>query len=101
MIGFSGIVSNNQTNNKKLIVGRWRSKADHKYEIVFTKSAKIDYYRNKITSSSLYWIKGDTLIVKDKSDSSYNYYSIENLSNNYLSLMYLARGNMLVFQKEH
>jgi hypothetical protein len=89
-----------QMSYQSLIMGRWQSESDHKYEVVFTKTSKIDYYDKKIVSTYSYRIKRDSLVAKDKSDNSFYYYSIENLSKKYLSLMYLGRGNIIVFKRE-
>jgi hypothetical protein len=89
-----------QTNYKALIIGRWQSEIDHKYEVVFAKNYRIDYYDKKTGDTFFYKIKGDSLIAISKSDSSIYYYTIEGISKKYLSLMYLARGNSLVFRRE-
>lgn len=89
-----------QPGYKALIMGRWQSTSDRKYEVVFTKTYKIDYYKGQKADTFFYRIKGDSLIAQDKSDQSFYYYSIERLSKSYLSLTYLDRGNTLVFKRE-
>lgn len=88
-----------QSSYKTLIVGRWRDISDHKSEIVFTKNYKIDYYNNQKMDSFTYKIKGDSLVTFDKIDSFYLYYDIDNLDKENLNLVYLARGNTLVYKR--
>src|SRR6266700_5323395 len=80
-----------QTNDRKMIIGRWVSVDDRKYVVVFTSTEKREYYDKALSSVYSYSIKNDSLIAKDKSDGDVFYYSIENLSKKYLSLMYLGR----------
>ncbi len=89
-----------QSSSKKLIIGSWVSKDDRKYEVVFTKTKELEYYDDALTATYNYRITNDSLITINKSDSSVFYYSVENISNRYLSLIYLARGNILIFRRK-
>ena len=90
----------NAVSLKMQLKGRWISEDDEKFQLVFNDTAKLDYYEGKLTSSYRYWIKQDSLIAKDLSDGYVYNYSIEGLSENHLTLMYLARGNFLMFRKK-
>lgn len=87
-----------QNENKK-IMGRWVSEQDRKYEVVFNKSQKLDYYEKELTSTFNYQIKRDSLIAKDVSDNVIYYYLIDGVTDSYLSLTFLPRGNLLLFRK--
>jgi len=55
----------------------------------------------KPEDSFSYKISNDSLITIDKSDSnSVYYYAIQNLDSKYFSLLYLGRGNMLIFRRK-
>jgi hypothetical protein len=92
--------STDDPSNRKLIIGRWVSTADKKYEVVFTKTQKIEYYDKESNDTARYWIRNDSLIVKGNDPGDSFCYSIENLSDKYLSLMALGNhGNMLLFRR--
>jgi hypothetical protein len=95
----STFASSAQSIDPKLLIGHWQSTQDRKSELVFTKDKQIDYYENKVVFTSTYLVQHDSLIVVDMKYGDTLYYSIEGLSKKNLSLMYLARGNMLVFRR--
>jgi hypothetical protein len=82
------------------IIGRWVSLDDKNYRVVFTKTLKLDYYSKELPSTFIYRINADSLIAKDKSDGNIYNYAILSLTKKYLTLMYLRKGNLLIFRKE-
>jgi hypothetical protein len=85
---------------KKKIIGKWISEQDKRYEMIFTNTSKFDYYDNKLESIERYRIQNDSLIAMDKSSGDQFIYSLETVSEKYLSLMYLPRGNLLLFRRK-
>lgn len=90
----------NASSSANQLKGRWVSEEDRKYQVVFTDTLKQDFYDGKLTSSFRYWIKKDSLVAKDLSDGGVYNYSIDGLSRTHLTLMYLQRGNLLLFRKQ-
>lgn len=85
--------------NLKLLQGKWVSAEDKKYKVVITDSFFIEYYGKKKTSIYTYIVENGKLIKMDSADKSVYSYDIMSLTNKYLSLMYLTRGNILVFKR--
>src|SRR5579871_6467561 len=91
---------NSDSLNRARIIGRWVSEDDKRDEVTFTKSHKFEYYDKKLESSERYRIQNDSLIAIDKLTGDYFIYSLEGVSEKYLSLMYLPSGRMLLFRRE-
>jgi len=86
-----------QEISDELIQGKWISVDDANYLIVFSDNTKTDYYDGEITSEGTYTISGDSLLVESEGEAFK--YSILELSENELELLYLPRGNILQFTK--
>ena len=84
----------------QMLIGRWVSLEDKNYQIVFTGKTESEYYGTKIQSTYSYRIIKDSLITKDKLSGAVYNYSIMALTKNNLTLLYLARGNLLKFSKK-
>jgi len=91
---------NSDSLNKAKIIGRWVSEEDKRSEVTFTKLRKFDYYDKKLESSERYRIQNDSLITIDKLTGDHFIYSLEGVSEKYLSLMYLPSGHLLLFRRE-
>lgn len=96
---FPALASSGQNWDPKLIIGRWRSSDDKRSELVFTKDKQIDYYDKKEVGANAYLIRHDSLITIDIKYGDTLYYDIDNLNKTTLSLMYLGRGNMLLYRR--
>lgn len=96
---FANAQSKNEGNSSVKIIGIWVSVDDVKNQVVFTKKTKLDYYGKMLVASYSYRIAGDSLTAKDKSDGSIYRYSVLSLTEKYLTLIYLDRGNLLKFKR--
>jgi hypothetical protein len=83
----------------KLLIGDWTSEDDKKYTIVVTNSTFVEYYDNEKMGVFSYKIDKDKLIKTDRDDGEVYKYDIMNLTNQRLTLLYLSRGNVLLFTK--
>ena len=82
------------------LYGRWISKDDKQYQLVFKDSIKLDFYHGKLESTYRYWMKNDSLIARDVNSGDVFNYAIMGLTRDHLTLMYLQRGNLLKFGRQ-
>lgn len=90
----------NASSIKTQLNGKWISEDDRQYQLAFKDSTKQDFYGGNLESTYRYWVRKDSLIAKDiKSGEIFNY-AIMGVTDKYLTLMYLERGNLLKFRKQ-
>jgi|GEM_PF-2621112 len=94
-----GLASTAQKIDPKLIIGRWRGADDKKSELVFTNDKQIDYYGGKQVAVNTYLIRHDSLMTIDVKYGDTLYYDIDKVNKQTLSLLYLGRGNMLLYRR--
>jgi hypothetical protein len=80
--------------------GRWVSKENSQFQLVFKDSTKQDFYGGKLQCTYRYRIKKDSLIAKDMSSGNIFNYAILGVTEKHLTLMDLERGNLLLFRKK-
>jgi hypothetical protein len=96
------------TCNDPKMVGNWRAKDDKLALLTITPTLYIQSYQGEVLDSSAYEVTnsvksgadegGCYLVVKDPSDEVYEY-AIMSVSDDVLTLMYLGRGNLLVYER--
>lgn len=98
---FFVLASFGQSNQslKKQLLGTWFSEDDKKFQITFAGTIKKDFYAGKLQSTYQYWVKKDSLVTKDIQTNDVFNYAIMGLTEKHLTLMYLQRGNRLLFRK--
>ncbi len=88
---------------KNKIVGRWISDDDPRYLIQFNPDFTVsEYYDNNLSDEGTwnFLLMGDKYILVKEIDNLKSKYEVVNLDNITLSLVYLDRGNLLLFHKE-
>ena len=88
------------TLNKKLLIGHWVSVDDKLNHVIFSDTLKTELYDNEKVSSGKYWLEDDKLFAKDSDDDVIFEYDILSLSKTNLTLMSMARGNLLKFKRK-
>ena len=87
-----------QSDYKKL-KGNWVSTEDKLYTVEFDGLTRTDYYENEVSSQYKIRIEKDNLYCIDLDDKEEYKYTIMSLTDKNLTLMFLPRGNKLIFTK--
>ena len=87
-----------EPDDYKLIRGKWVSFEDKHYKITISDSTFIEYYDKDKPEIFKYKIEND-ILKKTGADGDIYEYEISSLSDTNLTLMYLPRGNFLMFEK--
>jgi len=85
-----------------MLQGEWVSLDDPKSKITFEENIKKDFYEDELMSSGSFVIESfgsETYLVVSEDDGVFKY-SIPELTEKDLSLMYLQRGNTLRYVRE-
>ena len=81
------------------LTGKWTSDDDKQFQVVFKDSTKQDFYDGKLESTYRYQIRKDSLIAEDINSGDVFNYTIADITENHLTLIYLERGNQLKFSR--
>jgi len=82
----------------KMIRGKWISDEDKNYWIEIKDSIIVEHYEKDKPKIFKYKIENDQLVKTDLEGGTYEY-AFSNLSDDFLELIYLPRGNFLSFTK--
>ena len=87
------------TDQSALLLGRWRSLDDVKSEIEFSGGKMISYYQGEKLAADSFVIEEEKNYLVVNMDDEKIEYNILELSDTKLSLVYLSRGNILLYEK--
>jgi hypothetical protein len=90
----------NSLNAQNSIKGTWVSTDDKKYSIIIKDSIWIDKYNNELVATHQYFIIKDTMFTFNIPGEEPLKYEILGVTRKFLSLMYLTRGNLLLFRRK-
>lgn len=91
-----------KTNIEKQIIGTWKSTEDSKYIIIFMPGGRLsEKYDSKTVSEGTWEISSgkDLFQLKETIDGEAFLFEIVTITDSYLTLTALARGNTLIFKK--
>lgn len=84
----------------ELLQGKWVSLDDAKSEVQFDGSKVIDYYDGENLSDGTFVIQNASHLIETINGEKFEY-TITELSNTNLTLIYLGRGNILRYQRKN
>ncbi len=86
------------SNYRTTIMGTWVSETDGKYQVIFTKTNKLDYYSNILVSTEHYWIRNDSLIVNSDPQNRM-FYLISQVNSENLVMTFLKDRSIIKLRK--